>query len=673
MECIVSQDRNPVPIADAIYRVCCVHNTLTPDQIDLTGLEGLTDTVKGYWWTSPYSLEILQPLVLAYDLSITEYEGKLRFAKRGSGPTHYLTEEDLGVNQSKRGGAPLMRVSESAESQQVLTTTVKYTDPGSNFAESEQIFTRPDLDFGKRVTMDLTRLCLSADEARDLAQRSTWQAVMYRQEVSFVLGPKWGHVVVGDNVSVADVLDQDWNVVLTNVTRGEDGRVECEGYRDYGLADRMPTLGTDIGGLATAGATGFYVPPTMAAVALDIGPLSLGDYSPGIYAASCAKFYGAQYRGAEWRVAYGLPYLDYSQTQIGIPEDPEYVPTGLGVMPETPMGILMQVIPDGVPDVANDLTDGFIVRMLHGELENVLNDTEFYSRNSLLYVDGEVMAFDKAELVADTLYGYDNTYLVTGRLLRGLYNTEHRIRRHIPGEPVCVIDRSTLRRHELPLTVIDSTRITYQCASAGSDFGAWGSGANITAPLNYDQEATDIGANGRPFPVAHVRAEIEASENNVLPWVPFTLYEEGEYRKIYDSTGVTYVYRCLDTHATIAVSNNGYPGSSEGDDYWVLVDTYTDYRIKWNYRSPVPVATLPTSTSETKRDLILFKVELYNSSDELVRTTADLAATEFLYTNEMMVEDGIAGSGFPEFTATVTAYTIHMASVPTSAALPGYE
>ncbi len=668
LEAIVAADRDNVPLAEAISRICTVYCGLPSDQVDVSALEGSGKVVRGYWWKAPYSLEILQPIIIAYDLTVTEYEGKLTFRFRTDAPVYDVPVGDLG-SESDSDAGPIVSVTEVGDSEAVLQTTVKYTDPGSTYAIGEQLFTRPDIRSGKTQRLDFTNLTLTAEEARQICQRITWQSSMYRQKLTFTLGPKWGYLRAGDVLLINDLLESNWRLVVTELDRGADGRIEVNCSVDSGGADNVPDVQVDGGG-AGESEDAFYSPPIMAPAAMNIGPLVADDYlTPGLYLASAAKFYGAPFRGARW-------YYSRGQQEFGgIIEQylttPPVQSTGLGVSGESVVGQLLTPMLDGAPDVLNEDPDGFLVRLYEGELQAV-DLTRLLDRESLIYVNGEVIGFTDAALVDDPNFGYDNTYKISGTLLRGLYNTEANIAAHDAGSDFVLLERYKLDRFQIEPQHVDQTQFRFQSVPTDAEYGSYNKELNL-APVNEGGEGLNVGANNRPFPVAHIRSYAEPSTYTTRAWSNYTLFELDEEIFTFDENGNRLAWKCLQEHnpADEPGSYPELPLSATAQTFWSYIEQPRDYRIRWNFRSPVPQPTLPSSTAETRRDTVKFRLRIIDeASGDIIRTVNNIQEDYYQYTRAQMLEDG---TDTGTFLCEVRADNINMTSDPVTAILPGYE
>jgi hypothetical protein len=685
LEVLVAQDPNPLTLQEAIYRICCVFHDLSPDLIDTTALEGTPERIYGYWWATPFGLDILQPLIIAYDLSVLEDSGKIVFRRRLDATVHDIPKGDLSsVSDGKV--APLLQVNEDSSVERVLTTTVKYTDRDNGYGDGSQIFTRPDLDQGRLNQIDLSRLMLTAEEARSIAQRATWQGSMYEQTVEFIVGPKWGHIRSGDFVTLTDVLDQDWRIMVTAVERGADGRMALSGYRDYGLTEEMPLLSTD-DGASPIGQNAFYVPPQMVAEVLDIGPLSLDDYdTPGVYLAACAKFYGADYRGGAW---YGSDQTRRINLIGNITRPSPYETLNAGSILESTAGVLLDPLPDGAVDVVNVLISPVRVRLFHGELENVSSIEETYDRRSLIWVNGEVISFENAELIQDTEFGYENTYQLTGEMLRGLYNTEEKVAEHPAGSALVEIDQTTLTRVEVDTSKVDNVEHRYVAIAAAAEQPVWDEEIDPPGLGNPTGASTNFGANGRPFPVSNIRTIAVETGSTLDAWRFYRTspYAVGDEVRTYDGAAGIRVFQCILEHSPVSVGTGSYPpddvdppagtNSETGlpfGTYWQELPRDRDYLIKWNFRAPVPIPMLPTNTEQIRRTGTTFTLTIYkretNNDLTLKRTVNDLTEQNYTYSHQEMTLDGINPDNFH---VKIRADRNYMTSPVISADLPAYE
>lgn len=617
-EALIENDAEPVPLGDAILRILTVYHDLDPSEIDVTRIP-TTTVVRGFWWSAPYDAQrVLQPLLIAYDLLWYEAEGKVFFVPRTLADEVTIPTEDLGAFQQNRDNdISTIEVVDETEFRRINECSIRYTDPDSNYQIGDANYRRPDLVEGEVQTIDLTNLTLSKEEARNLAKRVVWQSALFRQEIRFVVGPKWVNLTAGTYVNLT-AQGKDWRILVTEIQRGADDRMICTGLQDTGAIEDMPDIAADDSG--ASGTVGFsYVPPETTIVVLDVPPL-LPDHAlaRSFYLAACASSPVADWRGGN--------YYDKS------PGETSFSIFG-SIQTEAIIGILAADMPTGAADFINEAEDYYIdVEIQHGFLTSV-SENQLLSGFNQLYIDtGEIIAFETATLITPIPAGSTSgIWRLSGKILRGLGGTEAAIAEHVQYTNVAFIRHQLFRRRIVSASEVGQA-VSFKAVSNGGDEEDF-----LAVTKN-----PAVGRTALPLPPSHVSGVAINDAQGALPWSIFTFYYDvGD--EVKNGTGTT-VYSCIAGHGPTA---NDQPGVGiNWQSFWVVV-VRPAIEITWNERSRLPLSLFPVGTPETGETNKQYRLEIYRGtspSAPLVRVVDPLFNSRYTYPNSQRQLDNNLGS-----------------------------
>lgn len=620
LEALVVADQDPVPLGQALSRILEYYLKLDPDKFDVSRIG--PGVVRGYWWQAPASgFDVLGPLLLAYDIIVYEVAGVAIFASRDQLDVITVPETDLGGTKgTKPADAPTLLVSEETVYDATKSVNIRYTDPDSVYQTGDMVFTRPDLEFGSSTTLDLTRLTLTAQEARDIANRALWQSASFTRELEFVLPPKYLGITAGTVVETTS-FGRDWRIVVTDVARGRDGRIVCSGYEDVGTIEDLPSIATDNSG-SSGGGAGFYLPPKMLFQNAQCPAI------PGVQASSPVTLLAAaainpfsDYRGAS---------LYRGSEQTGAFEFVEQVGR------EAAIGSLLNDMPDGVPDVPNRYTSNFGVQLSQGELEIVTESGQLVARENLMYCNGEIFSFRSASI--DPLYpavpdGGKYNILGSADVYRGLYGTESKIAAHKEGDTVLLLEEN--RFEEISVEIPDIGQpFDYRLPAAGDDVLEGATGR--TEALNPE--------NVRPYTPSHLRGSKFANVNNLPPYFEIggNSWAVGD---VVQNQGLAWI--CIQAYDTLVVTTAEPGVGVDYEDYWEELPS-ADILIRWNRRARTDINILPATPSPLFEPRELYELVIYQgTTSNIARTITPIdAQTQYIYSLAMQETDGNLNTAF---------------------------
>lgn len=364
---------------------------LTADDYDVSQL---TDLVTGYRVATEAGADaMIAPLQQAYFFDVGEWDGKLRFVKRGGNAAFSLGPDDFVERDGD--AVDLERVQEAELLRRV---TVGYIDPRASYTVTTQKAERRagTIEAKGEGSVELP-IVADADDAATMAKKRLAVAWSETDKLRFTLSQKWAKVTPTD---VCEVLLPDGNTLRARVMSVEEdsGRFEIEAIRDRQAA-------------YTGTATGVRPPPPTITdpplvgptqlVVMDLPALSESDDALGVYVA--ARGYLAGWTGAEVQLSTDAGATYSPVTQATQPATIGYTTTDLSawVSAEYPS---TQSVTVYLPDAPESVDYATLLR--------------YNNRAALQLDDGtwEVLQYQTV-----TANG-SNSYTLSG-LLRGRYNT----------------------------------------------------------------------------------------------------------------------------------------------------------------------------------------------------------------------------------------------------------
>lgn len=413
------------------------------DRMDLSGLITLSDPdvsalsaldiVTGYQIRGPAStISSLEPLVVAYALSVRDTEGVLEFLPRKSFAAIGITSADLGMAEFDAEAPKPLVFSDNAGRKLPDEVNVIFQEPDGDYQTGSQS-ARRGISITRVVTTIQMPMVLTAGQAKAIAERTLYSAWSERMNVEFQLGPAYVGLQEGDLVQVQQGTDV-FNVRLSEVNIGYNLLVNCKG-----VVETANTLENANGGTSspTPNPQTPITPLTDITMHLmDLPPLANEHMTqPGFYFAMVATEPDEVWRGAALYISYdgGLTFERLGQllTESVAGE----ATTALGAWDEN----------------TKDTTNTVRVELINGTL-STLSTAEVNTGKNWALLGDEIIAFETATLISPGVYDLTNLY--RGR--RDTVDTAE-MGTHNTGDRFVLLDKSKISFARLDLDAIGDT------------------------------------------------------------------------------------------------------------------------------------------------------------------------------------------------------------------------
>lgn len=534
-----------------------LHDISTRSGVENASVAGLQDDVRGYAVSKGNGLGASAPLAVAYFLDITEQRGQVRFVKRGRSMKGTLDLAGLGARQSDTAPITPIEYTKLPPVDLPRQSNVVYSDRTLDYQRSTQ---RAFRDQGEAQNKDTTELplTLTADQARQIADRLLWLPWTARRGAMVQLPERWIRANPGDLYGVP-VAGQTLPYKLVRLVRGDNdilaGEFQQEDLLAYessavGASGRLPTNSLELPGITRL----FLV---------DAPIVRDEDDDTGFYWAVTAESTG-------WRGASVLRSTDDGETfsQMG----------SIGV--RATVGDVSGVVPSGPADLWDRTTTITVSLVFENDvLESRTEDAVLSGANLVWLGDttgqgGEWLQFATATLISP------QTYELTD-LLRGRLGTEANIGTHGADEVLVMASQTTGRRDDFGPGDWGVSRL-YKPVSILND--------RETAT---DQAFTNDGEGKTPYSPVHITGERDVSDNLTVEWVrrtrlqvpgmgsgPVPLGEATEAYEIDILDGATVVRTLTATSPTViyTAADQTTDGLTPGDPVDLVVYQMSDVK-----------------------------------------------------------------------------------------------
>lgn len=509
------------------------------------------DEVKGYVvGRATTAAAALRPLSLVYNFDAVEHWGQVRCVKRGGQMRATIETGDLGAVQGGNDPAEPIRFEREPDMAMPQEAAISFSDPDLDYQKNTQRARRL-LGSSENNLSHEAPVTITADEARQFADRVLWEAWAARRSAKFALSDKYVHLWPADVVGVF-VDGQVVPFKINRATRGANAVIDVDGLFEDAEIYNSPAPGT--AGILPDNPLRLPGPTTL--VMMDAPILQSADDDAGFYWAATGELPG-------WRGAEVLRSTDGGTTYDVM--SPVRVRSVIGdVAAALPAG------PAEFWDRANTLTVDLVFE--DDQLEsidelNVLAGANAAWLGSPDGQDGEIIQFATATLVAPGTYELSD-------LLRGRLGTEHAIDSHGPDEVFVLLESGLLGRSDFSAADWDKQRHYKPVSILKTE-------ADTTA-----QTFTNTGEGKRPLSPVHVRGERDGSDNLTVTWVrrsrirapglgygPLPLGEQSESYEVDVIVGGSPVrtIAVTDTEATYSAADQTADGITPGDPVTVKV------------------------------------------------------------------------------------------------------
>jgi hypothetical protein len=291
-------------LLSSIVSDLCARAGLAADEVDTADL---TDVVRGYRVASEGGADsMIAPLMGSHFFDVGEWDGKLRFVKRGGALAFSIGADDLAERDGD--AVTLERVQEAELLRRV---TVGYIDPAADYAITTQKWERRagTVEAKGEATSEVP-LVLSADEAAQVAEKKGKIAWSETEKALFSLPAlKWARLTPTD-VGTLYLPDGDTMRIRVASREEDSGALLVEASRDRqaaytGTATGTPPIPPSIIDPPLIG-------PTLLAV-MDLPVLRDVDDKLGVYVAVAGLLGG--WRGATLEISTdaGVSYTEVAE------------------------------------------------------------------------------------------------------------------------------------------------------------------------------------------------------------------------------------------------------------------------------------------------------------------------------------------------------------------------
>lgn len=447
-------------------------------QYDVTDLVGVS--VAGYLvGRETTGRGAIEPLMQVYQFDGYESDAKLKFRRRGGASVLTVAEAELGAS----GGMepqPTMSERRRQDIELPASVTLRYVSPTLDYqmAAASDKRISPAFRAGDPLSVEVP-ISLGDTEAKERASLILYQEWLQRTAFRFTLPPS------RVKLDPTDVITVTWgtssaDLMLTQVTQGADGVLECEGVSTDTVTFVAPPVESAI--IApTAQTVGTIQSVTLEL--LDLPLLRDEDDSPGFYLAATGT--DSTWRGgAVYRASAGsTDYTSFAAT-----------PTG------AVLGVATTLLADGTTTVF-DMTNTVSVTVPAGMALESRTKVEVLGGANVAMIGDELIGFTTATQVTPTLWTLSG-------LLRGARGTDWATASHAIG------DRFVLLRTNGSVQSIGVSAAEYGVSKnyRGVSIGGFvDDAADVAFAPTFERL--------KPLSPVHVAGSRDGSNNLTVTWV----------------------------------------------------------------------------------------------------------------------------------------------------------
>lgn len=486
------------PLLSAIVADLCTRKGLEGTEIDVSQL---TDVVKGFTVaTATSAADAINALAPAYQFDEAEWDGRIRFIKRGGATEISLSDSDAFDSEDSR-----VVETRAQELELPRKMTLSYMDVAANYAVTTQTAERYSASVSASGTDQVAlSVVMDADKAAqtaDILLKDQWSsingtlAISVGDEYSIVVPTDVMFLTYGEAVfrcRVVEVENAD-GVVKLSLQQDTAGAYSSTAV---GVPPRPPVEGNPT-----------FIGPTFAQV-MNLPALRDQDDQVGLYLAACGPV--GRWSGAQVAVS-----VDGGETWRDV----------LQLTQSATMGQSTSDLPiwsEHIPDTFHS----FNVSLTSGDFESSTVDQMYAALTNPLCVGDEVLQFQ-----TETLLSAGN-YALGGVMFRGRKNTDS-----APWPSATrVVSLSDVYFLPMDRSFIGRS-LSFRFTSFGTDVQF---GTIVTADFTVPKSVQE-------WPVTDIRHERASDEGLSLSWVP--RHRLGTTRSPYPSSSFT-GYRLVFTDGT---------------------------------------------------------------------------------------------------------------------------
>jgi hypothetical protein len=384
---------------------------LSSSQYDTSGL-GST-VLQGYTLVGPTkTLNALETLMMTFNFTAQERDGKIRFFYREDADQVVLAESDLAAKTTGGDPVPRLTLTDVAGYDIPSEVDVRYIDYDQGLQAGAQRARRVErvTDAVDQVEIPIT---LTAAEARQIAERRLWTAWKERLTFETTIPPSYFSLLESDEVSIT-FKNETYIGRITDVSRGANSLVVVKGV----ITDSATAVQS---GPADPGAwvpPTLYIPPALTLIAIT-GPALVEEHinQPGYYYAVCATSPDAEWLGA---------------TVFDSQDDLNYFPDA-AIVTEGKLGKALTVLSGtgAVPELW-DRRNTVDVELYHGTISTATEEEVLAGANRM-FLGGELIGYQTVTPIGTNQYRLST-------LLRGVRDTGDKMGTHAINEDFWVLN-----------------------------------------------------------------------------------------------------------------------------------------------------------------------------------------------------------------------------------------
>lgn len=371
--------------------------------------------------------EALEPLLGSYFIDAVETDGILRFVPRGGASVATIPKDDLGASESQEDNQIRLSESRTQDIELPQRLDIVHVDPTRDHQPNTQHASRITDAIGTREkqTREIS-ISLTPDEAKQIAERTLFNAWVERNQYKFSLPPKWLRLDPSDVLTVN--LDEiSLKVRLNKVDFGANNVVSCEAVAEDEIVYFSTAVGSG-GGLPT---TPINIAGPTPLLLMDMPMLRFEDDTLGVYFAF--GFRDGTVSGASM---YRSPdELSWEVLSTGN-DGPVF-------------GWSATLLPSTASPWTWDETSKVQIALTQGTLDSK-TALEVLNWANVAILGDEIIQWRNATVLASGLYELSG-------LLRGRRGTEWAVGLHTIGERFVVLAEDGVYRAPLPSTEISKT------------------------------------------------------------------------------------------------------------------------------------------------------------------------------------------------------------------------
>lgn len=413
-----------VPLSNVLKDICLKAGMASTSVIS----SAVSQSLRGYVVSRRMAArEALEPLLGSYFIDAVETDGILRFIPRGGASAATIAKDDLGASDS--GQDEQIRLSESRVQDVELPQRldIVHVDPTRDHQPNTQHASRiTDAIITREKQTREISISLTPDEAKQIAERTLYNAWVERNQYKFSLPPKWLRLDPADVLTV-NVDDLSLKLRLNKVDFGGNNVVSCEAVAEDEIVYISNSTGSG-GGLPATPISNTGPTPLLI---LDMPMLRYEDNNLGIY--------------------YAFGFRDNTVTGASMYRSPDELAWEvLGTGNDGPtFGWSATVLANTANPWSWDETNKVQIALTQGTLDSK-TALEVLNWTNVALLGDEIIQWRNANVLASGLYELSG-------LLRGRRGTEWATGTHTMGERFVLLSDDGVYRAPLPATEINKT------------------------------------------------------------------------------------------------------------------------------------------------------------------------------------------------------------------------